>query len=48
MSECATCQRGSHESCTGYDGSMTVHPDSLPLCDCHCCDRRWGRDHDAA
>lgn len=31
---CAKCERGDHKSCTGYDGPITTHPDSLPLCSC--------------
>lgn len=34
MSACATCTRGDHTQCTGFDGPMTTHPDSLPLCSC--------------
>lgn len=36
MSACATCARGSHALCTGYDGPLTTHPDSLPRCACDC------------
>lgn len=31
---CTKCQRGDHHLCTGYDGPITTHPDSLPLCPC--------------
>ena len=31
---CIKCQRGDHHLCTGYDGPITTHPDSLPLCPC--------------
>lgn len=34
--KCATCTRGQHHSCTGFDGPITTHPDSLPLCSCLC------------
>lgn len=33
-SACVKCQRGDHHLCTGYDGPITTHPDSLPLCPC--------------
>lgn len=31
---CVRCERGDHHLCTGYDGPITTHPDSLPLCGC--------------
>ena len=33
---CAKCERGNHDSCTGYDGPITTNPDSLPRCPCPC------------
>jgi hypothetical protein len=32
---CAKCMRGAHHLCTGFDGPMSMHPDSLPLCLCN-------------
>ncbi len=37
MSVCVKCGRGDHRVCTGFDGPMTEHPDSLPLCTCSEC-----------
>lgn len=34
MSACVKCSRGDCASCTGFDGPITTHPDSLPLCTC--------------
>ncbi|MBN9607825.1 MAG: hypothetical protein BGO26_10165 [Actinobacteria bacterium 69-20] len=34
MARCVKCVRGRHDLCTGYDGDLTTHPDSLPLCKC--------------
>jgi hypothetical protein len=34
MSTCAKCTRGRHDLCTGYDGDLSTHPDSLPPCAC--------------
>lgn len=31
---CVKCERGEHHLCTGLDGPITTHPDSLPLCGC--------------
>ena len=36
---CRTCLRGDHDLCTGLDGPMTTHPDSLPRCGCTCHER---------
>jgi len=34
MSGCTECRRGRHDLCTGFDGPITTHPDSLPRCAC--------------
>ena len=36
---CLACRRGDHDLCTGLDGPMTTHPDSLPRCGCTCHER---------
>jgi len=40
-SGCAMCARGDHKLCTGLDGPLTTHPDSLPICACS------GKAHDS-
>lgn len=34
---CRHCAVGDHDKCHGFVGSMTDHPDSLPLCICRDC-----------
>ena len=34
MADCQACLSDRHSQCTGLDGPMTTHPDSLPRCTC--------------